>query len=341
MNETKVVFQMTTIRDVAKFAGVSVATVSRVINGSGAVNADTRRKVDLAVEQLNYRPNNVARTLFKGSSQMISLFVPDIMNPFFPELARAVEDIATQHGYTFVLCNTDDDLKKIHAYTNALQQKSVDGMIIVSSAITEKYCGELKVPVILLDRIFSSEISAVTVDSYQGGRAATEYLMGLGCRRIAHLSGAEKASNTITRMQGYLDVVSREDWFSDDYIVAGEYNFQKAKEATIRLLTYHPEVDGIFAANDVMGLGAIKAASELGIDIPNELSIIGFDGIAMGEIATPSLTTMQQPIYDMGVRAAEMLIEQIKDPALAVKAEQFPVRLVKRQSTKRKRNANG
>ena len=331
---------MATIKDVAKVAGVSVATVSRVLNSNGYVNVDTKKRVDQAIEQLNYRPNDVARALFKGRSKMIALFVPDIMNPFFPELARAVEDITNKNGYTFVLCNTDDNLEKVLTYMDALQQKSVDGIIIVSSTITAESLKRINVPVIALDRIFSSELSTVTVDNYQGARKATEYLIGLGCQRIAHISGPINASNAKNRLQGYLDIVSDEDWFLPSYVASGSFNLQKAKDVAMELLMNHPELDGIFAANDVMGIGVMKAAESLGIHVPNDLSVIAFDGITLGEMATPSLTTMEQPIYDMGARASEMLIEQINDQTLARKNEAFSVQLVERQSTKRKRDMN-
>lgn len=329
---------MATIRDVAELAHVSVATVSRVINEKGYVNESTKEKVKQAVDQLSYKPNEVARTLYKGRSQMIALFVPDIMNPFFPELARAVEDIANQNGYTFVLCNTDDDPDKINTYTAGMQQKSVDGMIIVSSVLTTDSFKNVNVPVIALDRIFTSDLSAVTADNYQAGIQAAQYLMELGCQCIAHISGQESASNTMDRQQGYLDMVQHKKWFLSDYVVSGKYNLQESKEVTCQLLTAHPEIDGIFAANDLMGLGAIKAAESLGIQVPDDLSIIGFDGIKMGEIATPSLTTIQQPIYKMGAAAAEMLIQEINDHTLPKKIKQLPVQLVERQSTKRKRD---
>jgi len=332
---------MATIRDVAKLANVSVATVSRVINNKGYVNADTKKRVNQAIEQLHYSPNDVARTLFRGRSKMIALFVPDIMNPFFPKLARAVEDIANKNNYTFVLCNTDDDLEKELTYMNALKQKSVDGMIVVSSRIQKEHLDKINVPVIALDRIFSSNLSMITVNNYEGAKEATAYLQAIGCQRIAHICGPETASNTMERLSGYMDVVREKDWFLSSYIVSGEYNLQKAKEVTMELLKNHPEVDGIFAANDLMGIGALKAAESLGRRVPDDLSVIGFDGIIDGKTTSPTLTTMVQPIYDMGTFAAEMLIEQINNQDLPKKNREFPVQLIERQSTKRKRDANG
>jgi len=328
---------MTTIRDVASLAGVSVATVSRVINDKGYVNQDTRDKVLQSIKQLNYKPNDVARSLFKGKSKMIALFVPDIMNPFFPELARSVEDVCNAQGYTFVLCNTDNSIEKELAYLNALQQKSVDGIIIVSSTLTSEHMEDVNVPIIALDRTFDTSFSTVKVNNRQGAKVATEYLKSIGCQRIAHVTGPENASNTAERLRGFLDVVKDEDWFLSDYIVSGDYNLQMAKKVITKLLLEHPEIDGLFIGNDVMAVGALKAAEQLNIQVPHDLSIIGFDGITLGETTTPSLTTVAQPIYKMGSRAAELLIQQINNTAISIQTEEFSVQLIKRQSTRMRR----
>lgn len=329
---------MATIKDVAKLANVSTATVSRVLNSNGYVNHSTKVRVNGAIEKLNYRPNDVARSLFKGRSKMIALFVPDIMNPFFPELARAVEDMTNQHGYTFVLCNTDDNIEKELTYLNALQQKSVDGIIVVSSSITNAYLNKMDTPIIALDRKLSDSLPSVTVNNRDGGREAVRHLKATGCKRIAHLCGPDYVSNTTQRMQGYLDEVKNADWFLSSYIVSGDYNFDKAMEATLLLLKAHPEIDGIFVANDVMGVGALKAAAALNISVPDELSVIGYDGIALGKTTTPTLTTMAQPIYEIGARSAEILLNQINDPTYTPQNEEFSVQLVERQSTKTRRN---
>ncbi|WP_405096746.1 LacI family DNA-binding transcriptional regulator [Oceanobacillus sp. FSL H7-0719] len=328
---------MVTIREVAKRAGVSVATVSRVLNKKGYVSPKTREKVEQSIHDLKYKPNDVARSLFKGKSKMIALLVPDIMNPFFPELARSVEDICNSYGYTFVLCNTDHSIEKELAYLNALQQKSVDGLIIVSSTLTGEHTKEINVPIISLDRTFDTNLSNVKSNNRQGARLAAEHLKVIDCKVIAHITGPENASNTEERKQGYLDVVKDEEWFSTDYIVSGDYNMQKAKDAIKKLLLEHPEIDGLFVGNDVMGAGALKAIEELEMQVPHDISIIGFDGISLGETTTPTLTTVAQPIYKMGSRAAELLIEQINDPDIPKKTVEFPVELIERQSTRKRR----
>lgn len=327
---------MTTIREVATLAKVSTATVSRVLNNNSNVKADTKKRVEDAIERLNYHPNDVARTLYKGQSKIIALFVPDIMNPYYPELARAVEDVTNDQNYTFVLCNTDGDNQKEQAYRKALKQKKVDGIVIVSSTITEEEASALTTPTVLLDRKITSNISSVTVNNREGAREAVTFLKSLGCEKIGHISGPQQDTNARSRRDGYLDVVKNENWFQQDYIVSGDYDFEAAQQATKDLLTRHPEIDGLFVGNDLMGVAALKTAQDLGIRVPEQLSIIAFDGITLGKTATPSLTTMAQPIYDIGVCAANILLEQINENETKTYHKEFPVELIERDSSKKR-----
>ena len=325
---------MTTIRDVAKLADVSVATVSRVINDKGYVNKDTKNRVEAAIQALDYRPNDVARSLFKGKSKMIALFVPDIKNPFFPELAWAVEDISNQYGYTFILCNTDNNNKKEITYLQALSQKSIDGIILVSSTMSSTQMKGIKVPMIALDRKMESDLISVTVNNREGARQAVQYLKQTGCQRIAHIAGPETVSSAIHRLGGYVDEVKNDAWFTSHYIRAGDYSMDKAFEETKQLLEIEPDVDGIFVANDVMGVGVLKAIKALNKRVPKDISVISFDGIELGTITTPSLTTMAQPIYHIGKRAAEILIQKIEHPKTKVQSEEYEVTLTIRESTR-------
>lgn len=308
--------------------------MSRVINAKGYVSDMTKAKVDTAIRELNYRPNDVARSLFKGKSKMIALFVPDIKNPFFPELARAVEDISNQQGYTFILCNTDNDNQKEITYLQALAQKSVDGVILVSSTMSLNQIEDINIPMIALDRKINSELISVTVNNYEGARFAVQYLQAKGCKRIAHIAGPKTVSSAINRLNGYLDEVKVKDWYKDDYLTQGDYSMDIAFENTRKLLFNHPEIDGIFAANDVMGVGVLRAAKSLGIKVPDELQVISFDGIELGTITSPSLTTMAQPIYTIGKRATEILIRKIEHPKDTIESEEHDVSLIIRESTK-------
>lgn len=327
---------MTTIKEVAKFVGVSTATVSRVINHADNVKPDTKKRVEDAIHQLNYQPNDVARTLYKGRSKIIALFVPDIMNPYYPELARAVEDVTNHHGNTFVLCNTDDTRVKEQTYRDALKQKNVDGIIIVSNTITEKEANSITIPTVLLDRKIAANMSSVTVNNRKGAKDAITFLKSIGCKRIAHVAGPSHDKNAISRRKGYLDIVMNEKWFRSDYIISGQYKFDTGVSVTRKLLTMYPEIDGLFVGNDLMGVGALKAAQELGIQIPDELSVIGFDGIMLGKTTIPSLTTMAQPIYEMGVCAANMLLNQIGEDDVKAYHREFPLELIERESTRKR-----
>ncbi len=325
---------MSTIRDVAKVAEVSVATVSRVLNNKGYVNEDTRKRVEAAIESLNYKPNAVARSLFKKQSKMIGLIVPDITNPFFPQLARAVEDVTNQLGYTLVLCNSDEDIIKEQKYIEALNQKYVDGFIVVTSTLKAEHIKDLKVPIVALDRPINSDTPTVSVNNYDGARNATKYLIDAGCQKIAHVRGPHNVLPADERYRGYLDEVKDLIWYRPELIINGNFNINKTKEVTKKLLTVHPDIDGIFAGNDLMAVGVIKAAEELGIRIPEQLSIIGFDGITLCETTSPELTTMAQPIYNIGSKAVQILVDLIENRQLEQKNYSFSVDLIERQSTR-------
>ncbi|WP_252502397.1 LacI family DNA-binding transcriptional regulator [Sporosarcina sp. Marseille-Q4943] len=324
---------MASIRDVAKHAGVSVATVSRVLNDKGYVSVETRKKVEAAIADLNYRPNEVARSLFNKQSNTLGLILPDIMNPFFPELARAIEDTASKLGYTVILCNSDEDEEKAQRYIDVLLQKYVDGIIISSNTIQEKTIRELTIPVVCIDREISKDIPTIVVDNKEGARMATRFLKEKGRRKIGHIRGPLEIINAEERCEGYREVVSGEEWFQESYIVNGHYRMDTATEATLELFRRHPDIDGIFAANDTMAIGAMKAAYEHGLKVPEDISIIGFDGIALAKASIPELTTIEQPLYELGQKAAKMLIKLIKGQDVKKTFYQFDVQLIERDST--------
>ncbi|WHY72051.1 LacI family DNA-binding transcriptional regulator [Fictibacillus enclensis] len=332
---------MATIRDVAKQAGVSVATVSRVLNSNGYVNNETKKKVDEAIRQLNYKPNAVARSLYKKTSKTIGLIVPDIVNPFFPELARAVEDTAHKKGYNVFFCNTDENVEKEEHYLEILLQKYVDGVIVASNTLTAEKVKELNIPVVSIDRKITAEIPTVVVKNKEGAQKATSYLKEIGCERIAHLRGPHHIDNANERADGYLEEVGSAPWFQSSYIADGNYVMKTAIQATLELLERHPEIDGIFAANDVMAIGAVKAAHRIGKKVPEELAIIGFDGISIAEATTPELTTIAQPIYDMGTAVTDLLVKLIEKKPVERTFLELEVELIERESTRKQNNNKG
>ena len=325
---------MSTIKDVAAAANVSVATVSRVLNNKGYINEETRKKVLLAISKLNYVPNEVARSLFKKQSKTIALIVPDIKNPFFPEVARAIEDVMSSQEYTLILCNSDGQVEKEIMYLDVMKQKYVDGIIIVTSTLTPKHIKNKDIPIVALDRPISSDLPSVSVNNYEGARQAVQYLKKIGCQKIAHIRGPHDISNADERYKGYLDEVENEPWFHPDLVVDGNYHVEQTTEAATRLLITNPDIDGIFAGNDYMAVGVLKAARKLGIRVPDDLSLIGFDGIQLSQLTSPEITTMAQPIYELGSTAGELLLKLIEGKTVRSFDHHFEVSLMKGQSTR-------
>ncbi|WP_078393682.1 LacI family DNA-binding transcriptional regulator [Shouchella patagoniensis] len=323
---------MTTIKDVAKYANVSVATVSRVLNQKGYVSKEAEKAVTSAIEALNYKPNAIARTLYHKTSGMIGLLVPDIANPFFPELARSIEDIALKKGYTVVLCNTDSELVKEQQYVRALQQKYVDGLILATGTGSYEHYQTLDMPVVALDRFISKDIPTVVSENKNGAKAATMHLIEKGCTFIAHLRGPKGLAPADDRYEGFKEVVEAKG--IAHIIVETGFHIEKAEEVVQRLLKQHPTVDGIFASSDVTAAGAMKAAHTLKREIPSEIQIVGFDGILFGDMLVPSLTTVQQPIYEMGVRSVELLVQLIEKKTLLSYWHELPTTLKLRGTTK-------
>lgn len=325
---------MTTIRDVAKHANVSVATVSRVLNKKGYVSKEALKAVEEAILELEYSPNSVARTLYQKTSQMIGLILPDITNPFFPELARAVEDVALAYGYTVVLCNTDEDINKEKKYIEALKQKYVDGIILTTNQMTFTDYSKLGLPMVALDRFIDNDIPTVVSSNMKGAEEATKYLIDGGCSFIAHLSGPNGLKPSDLRQDGFQKIAK--EYGIASIISKADFNLGVAEEATQQMLMKHPTIDGIFASSDVTAAGAMKAAHTLGIKVPDDLQIVGFDGIPLGNMLVPALTTVAQPIYDMGALASRLLIKLIEKKPIDENYYELPTNLLIRKTTKKR-----
>lgn len=324
---------MASIKEVAKYAGVSVATVSRVLNDKGYVSEDARKRVEKAITDLDYRPNAVARSLFKKTSKTIGLLVPDIVNPFFPELARAVEDTLSRLGYTVILCNTDESLEKEQSYLEMMVQKYIDGMIVASNTLSAAQVTKYNIPVVSIDREISKELPSIMVENKKGASMAVSFLKKKGRKRIAHLRGPAYVPNAVERCAGYLEEVGQEPWFEESFIADGNYEMKTSIESTLQLLKMHPEIDAIFAGNDLSAIGAIKAIHKLGKNVPGDIAVVGFDGIMLSESTTPELTTVAQPIYELGEMAATTLVKLIEQQLDKQPFYKLPVQLIERQST--------
>jgi LacI family transcriptional regulator len=316
-----------TIKDVARESGVNISTVSRALNHGYGVNEQTRERVVAVAARLDYRPNRVARGLLS-----------DIRNPFFAELARGAEDAARAGNCDLVLCNSDLDPDKQMQYVRSLLEKRVDGILMNSVAVLSREqqarlaaCG---VPIVLLNRsALNRAFSTVCADNETGGALAAKYLLGLGHRKIAHLTGPREHGNLSDRTRGFISTLQSAKDPVQPIVLRGKFNFSGGCELTKQLLDEHPDVTAIFAGNDVMAFGAVRAALDRGLRIPEDLSLIGFDNIEFASVIHPPLTTIHQPMYEMGHAAIEILLRLARDKNKQVPEHRtLGVELIERQS---------
>ncbi|WP_066250412.1 LacI family DNA-binding transcriptional regulator [Neobacillus drentensis] len=309
-----------TIKDIAKQAGVSITTVSRIINNKAeGIRKETCEKVLKVVEELHYKPNSIARSMITKKTYTIGLVIPDIRNPFFPELVRGVEDVANAAQYTVFLCNTDSSHRKETDYLAIMKEKNVDGIIFtgpqeLQSKDFYQSVQEYEIPIILLDRGQEIEdFSGVYIDNVQAGYMATKHLLELSHQNIGCITGPAAIPNSNERYKGYLKAFSEFQIPVDESIVIpGNYQMEGGYVAAKALLKER-DVTAIFAFNDLMAFGVYQAAYELGIKIPEDLSVVGFDNLPFNQLIRPKLTTIEQSAYKMGEIAAKMLFDQINN----------------------------
>jgi LacI family transcriptional regulator len=331
-----------TIKDVAREAGVNISTVSRALNNEYGVNPETRDLVFAVANRLNYRPNRVARGLVTGRSHSLALVVSDIRNPFFADVARGAADAARSESCDLVLCNSDLDPVRQMEYVQSLLEKRVDGILMNSvaalSSDEQKQLAECGVPIVLLNRSAASRaFSTVSADNEAGGALAAQHLLELGHRNIAHLTGPRQHGNLSDRTRGFVQALLAAPQPVTPIVLHGAFHFEGGCELTTRLLDQHPEVTAIFAANDVMAFGAVRAVLDRGMRIPDDLSLIGFDNIEFSSIIHPPLTTIHQPKYEMGQAAVEILLRLARDKTRRTpESRVLGVELIERQSCGRR-----
>ncbi len=323
---------MTTIKDVAKKAGVSVATVSRFLNDSGYVSEESAKAVTAAVEELNYELNPIARSLNTKKSNLIGLILPDITNPFFPELARAVEDVALTYGYTVVLCNSDENPEKEKNYIETLKKKYIAGFIVASNQLDVPHYANANVPIVALDRAINEKIPTVSSNNKEGAVMGTNALLERACQYILFLRGPEELNPANDRYEGFMEAIRQSN--AEYQVVNCPFHFADSQKIVEQVLKDNPQIDGIFASSDVSAAGALKAAGIVGMHVPTELQIVGFDGVAMGEMLSPGLTTVAQDIYKMGAIATRVLIKRIENIKVEQSFYEVPVKLVIRGTTR-------
>jgi LacI family transcriptional regulator len=307
-----------TIKEIAKLADVSIATVSKVVNHKDEkISSPTRDRVLNIIKETGYVPNRIASSMVTKKTNTLGLLIPDIANPFFPELARGAEDMANKMGYTLILCNSDNKVEKEDAYLEMLQEKMVDGIIFVASSRRTELSSALqrmKVPVITVDREIPglSVQAKITVDNESGAYEAVSHMIDRGYRKIYHLAGPQTSLPARQRYEGYMRAMKEQNIsFPEKYLMEGRFSSNWGVEAVSKLLEEDIEFDGLFCGNDLIALGAMKCLHQNGINVPDQIGVVGFDDINMAQLISPELTTVNQPNYEMGYKAAELLIKTI------------------------------
>ncbi len=326
------------MREVAERAGVSVTTVSHVVNNTRTVSPETRRRVEEAMQTLGYQPNVLARSLRRGITHTIGIILPDSANPYFAEVVRGIEDTSFSQGYSVILCNSDNDLEKEHHYTNVLVEKQVDGIIFVAAGLSAENIHNLQrrgVPLVLVDRhVPGVRVDKVLADNQQGGWLATCHLIDLNHRDIACIAGPPGIRVSNERVDGYRQALeTAEIIFNPQWVVEGDFQYQSGYAAAKKLFKRQPTPTAIFACNDLMAIGANRFAHEKKLLVPDKLSIVGFDDIRLAAYTNPPLTTIRQSKHAMGARAANLLLDRIAQQDMQPREEILDTELVIRGST--------
>jgi LacI family transcriptional regulator len=329
-----------TIRDVARLANVSISTVSRVMNKPETVIEGKRHRVLKAIEQLHYQPNALARGLISKKSHSIAALIPDIRNPFYSGVIRGMEDAAKKLGYSLLICNTDRNQKHLISYFENFYEKQIDGILFVSDTVYPDYYDAMqrfKFPVVLVcTHALEYDLSSVKIDDEQATYEAVSYLIQSGHRKLGMICFTLMDSiNGAPRYQGFkralrehnLAECSRNVEFAENW-------YEEAYDATARLMEKHPDVTAIFTTSDEFALGTISYLNDHGISVPGQVSVIGFDDIRFAHMTIPKLTTVAQPVYDIGFKSVSMLDDQIRNGLPTVIREILPYKLIIRESTR-------
>lgn len=330
---------MTNIRQVAERANVSVATVSRVINGSGYVSPELQERVFTAMRELNYELNAAARSLRSQETRIVGVLVPQLDHPFFSALSYAIERTFAKHGYNIFICSAEEDSNKEKDYTLMMLRQRVDGVIIGPTGYSEanlKKLLEQDIPVVLVDRDFPElEVNRVVTNNFKGGYDGARHLFELGHRHIGVIGAHEYSGARAQRTNGLLQAFA--DFAPDNHptlmLSSQLHQFEQGYDNTKQLLQQNPDLTAIFALTDVLAVGALRAANEIGLRVPQDISIIGFDDIALASFVVPQLTTVAQPIYSIGETAARILLRHMVDTGQPAEAVEFDTQLIVRAST--------
>ena len=308
-----------TIDDVARVAGFSKSTVSRVLNDrTQYMRKETRQRVLKAMDDLGYRPSAVARSLVSKRTHTVGLLISDVGNPFYPEVIHGVEDVAMEAGYDVFLCNTSYDLKRGMAFVRSLADKQVDGTMLMSSSMSDELVLELahhQIPVVVLDwqlDVVDGVVGTIAVDFETGIQTAANHLVDLGHRRFAHVSGPAALRTAHTRRDVFLHALANRGIDPASVVVVeGNFRIDGGRQAMAELASLRERPTAVFAANDLMALGIVWEARKRGLDVPQDLSVVGLDDILLAQQNVPSLTTIALPRYEIGSTAMQMILDLI------------------------------
>jgi LacI family transcriptional regulator len=325
---------MATIYDVAQQAGVSAATVSRVLNGHSSVDPQLAERVRAAVERLEYRPNALARNLRRSRTSLWAVIISDVGNPFFTSLVRGVEDVAQSSGYSVVLCNSDEDPEKEANYVTVALAEQMAGVIMSPSGQAEgvKRLLDAHTPLVLIDReVPGVSVDSVLVDNEHGAAEATAHLIASGYQRIACITGPATLSTAERRLRGYRQALADAGREYDEALVRhSDFREHGGYEAMASLLDAEVKPDAVFVTNNLMAVGALECLVARGVSVPDEMGIVGFDDLPWADLVRPALTTVGQPTYELGRTAAQLLAERIgqtgKPPSTVVLKTELHVR---------------
>jgi DNA-binding LacI/PurR family transcriptional regulator len=332
-----------TIYDIAKQAGVSIATVSKVINNNGRISEKTTTNIIRIMQELNYQPSVVASALAGKQTYTLGLLLPDLGNLFFAEIARSIEDRAHELGFNLMICNTDNNLDKEEGYISLLKQKSVDGIIIATGVRNDGILKQLiqqNLPIALIARDMPAlAVDIVLVDDFIGGYLATSYLIENGHRHIAVIAEDTRVMSSKERIRGYRHALEEAGLtFNSDLIYISDFNIESGRAIAGQLLDSTDTPTAIFACNDLLAIGVIQAAREKGLHVPGDLSVVGFDDTMLATIIDPPLTTIAQPIQDMGHQVVDLITRSINGVSATKQRVVLTPELIVRSSVSKPRD---
>lgn len=325
---------MVTIKDVAEKAGLNVSTVSRVLNNKGYISEKTRETVYRVVEELNYQPNEVARSLLKRKSNLLGFIIPNVAHPFYGQLASYIEYFAHKKGYKVMVCNSHGDYAKENDYINMLKRNQVDGIIMGGHAMETSKYENLGRPIVTIDRNISENIPNISSDHYTGGLMATNLLIEKGCKKLGHVRGPMMPHySAFKRTEAFEDLVKEKN--IDHVIYVTESNYMSIDEYVndiYKLFQEHPDIDGMFANSDLVAAAVMKVANKLGLVIPRDIKVVGYDDVLIPSLLTQELTSVRQPVKKIAELAVQVVLEEFEGEA--IKSETIlPVELIERETT--------